>query len=108
MNRRRDLLIGLAAGAVALAFSGAVFYGLSRQSTAAGGVEGVIVARRLEAAPETQITVGRAGVHRREFPGTCQFTVRSSAGRLYTVTVDPATYAAHPVGGKFYFVPAAP
>lgn len=107
MSRRRERLVGVAAGLIALALTGITFYFLLRQSAAAGGTEGVIVARRLNVAPETQITVGAGGVRRRELPGVCRFEVRAS-GRLYTITVDPTTYAAHRVGDRFYFVrPAA-
>lgn len=104
---RRDALLAIGVSLVACFLIGAVFHLLFRQSVAAGGVEGVIVGRRLEAAPETQITVGAGGVRRREIPGVCQFTVRPADGsgaQVYTITVDPATYAAHRVGDRFYFV----
>lgn len=104
---RRDVPLVIAAALVGCILLGAAFYLLFRQSGAAGGVEGVIVERQLEAAPETQITVGAGGVRRRELPGICQFIVRPADGagaRLYTITVDPATYAAHQVGDRFYFV----
>lgn len=104
---RRDALLGVSVALVGCLLLGAAFYFLFQQSSAGGGVEGVIVSRRLEAAPETQITVGSGSVRRRELPGVCQFVVRPADGsdtRLYTITVDPTTYAAHRVGDRFYFV----
>lgn len=105
MKRDASLATGFAVlGCVML---GAAFYFLSRQAGAAGGVEGVIVSRRLQVAPETQITVGASGVRRRQLPGVCQFVVRPVNGaesQLYTITVDPTVYASHLVGDRFYFV----
>ncbi len=106
MKPRREMLLAVAGGVLGAALLGATFYFLLRQSAAAGGIEGVIVARRLEAAPETQITVGAGGVRRRDLPGVCHFEVRAVNGdnRLYTITVDPTTYASRHVGDRFYFV----
>lgn len=107
MMTRREALLAIGAALAGCVLLGAAFYALVLRSGAAGGIEGVIVSRRLEAAPETQITVGAGGVRRRELPGVCQFVVQAADGsgaRLYTITVDPATYASHQVGDRFYFV----
>ena len=108
---KRDLFLALGVGACILALVVFAFMSLSRQSTASGGVEGVITAKNFLAQPETQITVGRDGVSSRRSAGEYSFEVRVPVehDKVYRVTVDPVVYRSHEVGSRHYFVrgPAA-
>lgn len=109
MKIKRDTLIGFVAGTLGFLLVLAVFWLLTRQAASGGGIEGVITARQFEQAPETQITVGSGGVHRRETSGVYRFHVRATDnGRVYTVTVDPKTYNAYKEGDRYYFARPAP
>ncbi len=91
-----------------LAFVLSAVFSLGRQANSTGGVEGVIVGKEFVARPETQITVGQGGVHRRELAGDYLLRVRvppPENGKVYTVWVDPSVYGARREGDRFYFVP---
>ena len=109
-TRRRDAFIAVAAGAVVLAF---IFYAignLSRQVNASAMVEGVIVSKTFVPRSETQITVGKGGMDRRQLAGDYSVQVRVPAehDREYKVWVDPATYASRGVGDHLLFQRPAP
>ena len=109
-TRRRDWLIALGAGSAILAFAFYSFIALSRQSTASGGLEGIITAKDFVPRQETQITVGREGVSSRQLAGEYSFQVRAGRddARLYKVIVDPVVYNTRAVGDRYYFVPGRP
>ena len=80
-------------------------FSLGRQANSTGGVEGIIVSKEFVPAPETQITVGAGGVHRRKMAGDYLLRVRvpSENGKVYTVSVDPSVYDEQRVGGPLLF-----
>ena len=105
-TRRRDMLVAMGVGLVAVGFLAFALWSLGRQATAAGGVEGVIVAKEFVAQPETQVTVGRGGVTSREIAGeyVLRVQVPGEGGKTYRVSVDRTVYEAKREGERYYFV----
>ncbi len=104
--RWRDTLIAVAAGVVVLGFVLYAMFSLGRQANSTGWVEGVIVGKEFVPRPETQITVGQGGVHRRTLAGDYLFRVRvpQENGKIYTVFVDPSVYDAQQERDRFHFI----
>lgn len=103
---RRDWAFAISGGILLL---GLILFGISQMSrgVAGSGITGIIVEKHFTPQPpETQITIGRGGVHERQVDGTYRFIVRVPAedGKIYTVWVDKNTYENRKIGGKFYFL----
>lgn len=105
-TRWRDRLIAVGVGLAVLGFVVFALFALGRQANAAGGVEGVIVAKEFIVQPETQVTVGRGGVTSREIAGEYVLRVRvpQEGGKVYRVSVDRVVYEAKRGGERYYFV----
>ena len=96
---RRDLLIGLAIGLVAMV---CILFGVVKM---AGGVTGItldgkIVAKHFTPYEETQVTIGKGGVRQKDGDYVLECEAK---GRLYLVTVDKETYQAVKEGGHYLF-----
>lgn len=99
-------MIAISVGIVLL---GLVLFAISQMScgVTGKGLTGVIVEKHITPQPaETQITIGRGGVHERQVDGTYRFIVRVPVedGKIYTIWVNKSTYESRKVGSKYYFL----
>lgn len=101
---RRDLLLGILAGALALGFLAWGIASMSRD-VSGGWIEGVIVAKHFTPQPEEQVTVGKGGLRERTLDGEYTLEVRVGVenGKTYTVWVDKRDFEARKVGDPFRF-----
>ena len=104
-TRRRDTLIAVAAGAVVLAFIVYAIAYMSRQASATGMAEGVILSKHFVPQAETQVTFGKGGLDSRHIAGEYSFQVRvpQENNREYKVLVDPSIYDTRNVGDHLLF-----
>lgn len=104
-ERLQPWVIGGAVGAGLLLFFAIGFTQLFRQAHVAG-IDGIIVSKQwIPRPPETQITIGQAGVHAQRVEGDGILQVRDPIdGKVYDVWVNQSIYAAHTVGQRYYFI----
>lgn len=107
-SRRRDVLIGLASAILLIGFLLLAITTLHKE-VGGKGIKGRITRMEFIPRPETQISIGSQGLHKREIAGTYRLYVTDDAsGHAYVVEVDPLVYRRQRVGGTFYFVPPVP
>jgi hypothetical protein len=98
---RRDLWIGLAAGAVFLAL---ILLAVMNMANGISGstLNGKIVEKHFTPLQEERVTLGKGGLSTRQSDG--EYVLECVAkGRAYLVTVDKETYQAKKVGDTFLF-----
>jgi hypothetical protein len=99
---KKDIVIGIAAGALILGF---VLFGIKSMSNRVvdKGLTGTITAKHFAPQQEQQITIGKGGMHERKLEGEYTFEV-SAENKIYTVWVDKSVYDSRKVGDHFYFL----
>jgi hypothetical protein len=99
---KKEIALGVAAGAALFALIAWGVVALSRQLPTQ--LTGRIVSKTFVPQPETQITIGKAGLHERRVEGDYIFEVRVERdNRTYSVWVDKPTYDSRNVGDEFSF-----
>lgn len=100
--RRRELIIAIIAG---IFLAGFILFGISRMGSEASGrfLTGEITEKHFEPLPETQISLGSAGLIKENIAGDYTFNVRVPGDRDYTVWVDKVTYDGRSTGDNFRF-----
>jgi hypothetical protein len=102
----RDWLIGILAGVALLSFVALGIYTMSKRS-AGKSLSGVVIEKNFTPQAETQITVGKSGLHQRQIEGdyTLQVRVDSEGGKIYTLFVDKRLYDSRNPGDTIRFQP---
>lgn len=100
---KRDLIIGLIAGAIMVGFI-LFAIGSMHDRTGTHGVRGIIKEKEFIERPEQRITVGRDGIHIREREGDYLLHVWvESEEKMYYVQVNRFIYESKEVGQPYYF-----
>jgi outer membrane lipoprotein SlyB len=103
---KRDLVIGLIAGALILGF---LLWGIGSMSgrVADKWITGTITAKHFTPQTEQQITIGKGGMDERKIDGEYTFEIIAD-GKNYTVWVDKSVYDSRKVGESFRFLRPPP
>jgi hypothetical protein len=105
-SSRREILIGIAIGAVLLALVIVAVLNMGAKVSGKGLTGRITEKHFTPEEPSTEITIGKGGVSRREVDGTCKFVVWVEAEKKYYTIWDvpKSAYESHKVGDDYYFI----